>query len=69
MLSIGPFKPTEAEFFPLQFLRQEEERWLSKTSLRATWSGGELSIKSAQKAVIFICGNAIDPRSALPEPH
>jgi len=48
--SVGPFELTEIEFIGLEFLRQEDERQLRKTTLRATWSGRELSVKAEPTA-------------------
>ena len=45
MPSVGPFELTEVEFIGLEFLRQDDERQLRKTTLRATWSGRELRVK------------------------
>jgi len=53
MPSVGPFELTEVEFIGLEFLRQEDERQLRKTALRATWSGGELSVKSKPIATLI----------------
>jgi len=50
MPSVGPFELTEMEFVGLEFMRQEDERQLRKTTLRATWSGRELSVKAGQQA-------------------
>ena len=50
MPSVGPFELTEIEFVGLEFMRQEDERQLRKTTLRATWSGRELSVKAGQQA-------------------
>jgi hypothetical protein len=50
MPSVGPFELTEAEFVGLEFMRQEDERQLRKTTLRATWTGRELSVKAGQQA-------------------
>ena len=50
MPSVGPFELTEVEFVGLEFMRQEDERQLRKTTLRATWSGRELSVKAGQQA-------------------
>jgi hypothetical protein len=49
--SVGPFELTEIEFVGLEFMRQEDERQLRKTTLRATWSGRELSVKADQHAM------------------
>jgi len=43
MPSVGPFELTEVEFIGLEFLRQDDERQLRKTTLQATWSGDENS--------------------------
>src|SRR5437899_2996120 len=45
MPSVGPFELTEVEFIGLEFLRQDDERQLRKTTLRATWSGRELRVR------------------------
>ena len=50
MPSVGPFELTEMEVVGLEFMRQEDERQLRKTTLRATWSGRELSVKAGQQA-------------------
>jgi hypothetical protein len=52
MPSVGPFELTEMEFIGLEFLRQDDERQLRKTSLRATWSGRELRVKAEGLATI-----------------
>ena len=49
MPSVGPFELTEVEFVGLEFMRQEDERQLRKTTLRATWSGRELRVKAEQQ--------------------
>ncbi len=54
MPSVGPFELTEVEFVGLEFLRQEDERQLRKTTLRATWSGRELSVKAGQQAKLVL---------------
>jgi len=53
MPSVGPFELTEMEFIGLEFLRQDDERQLRKTSLRATWSGRELRVKAEGLATII----------------
>jgi len=58
--SVGPFELTEIEFVGLEFMRQEDERQLRKTTLRATWSGRELSVKAGQQA-----GLALDRKSDI----
>jgi hypothetical protein len=50
--SVGPFELTEVEFVGLEFMRQEDERQLRKTTLRATWSGRELSVKAGKQATV-----------------
>jgi hypothetical protein len=50
--SVGPFELTEVEFVGLEFMRQEDERQLRKTTLRATWSGRELSVKAESSATL-----------------
>jgi hypothetical protein len=50
MPSIGPFELTEMEFIGLEFLRQDDERQLRKTTLRATWCGQELRIRAERLA-------------------
>ena len=52
MPSIGPIELTDVEFIGLEFLRQEDERQLRKTTLRATWSGRELSVKAERQAIM-----------------
>jgi hypothetical protein len=52
--SVGPFELTEVEFVGLEFMRQEDERQLRKTTLRATWSGRELSVKAVQQATLVL---------------
>jgi hypothetical protein len=47
--SVGPFEVTEVEFVGLEFMRQEDERQLRKTTLRATWSGRELNVKAGEQ--------------------
>ncbi|HEV2120425.1 MAG TPA: hypothetical protein VGS11_10030 [Candidatus Bathyarchaeia archaeon] len=51
--SVGPFELTDVEFVGLEFMRQEDERQLRKTGLRATWSGRELSIKAEYPATLI----------------
>jgi len=51
--SVGPFELTEVEFIGLEFLRQDDERQLRKTTLRATWSGRELRVKAEGPAIII----------------
>ena len=51
--SVGPFELTEVEFVGLEFMRQEDERQLRKTTLRATWSGRELSVKAKYSATLI----------------
>jgi len=51
--SVGPFELTEVEFIGLEFLRQDDERQLRKTTLRATWSGRELRVKAEGPATII----------------
>jgi len=53
MPSVGPFELTEVEFIGLEFLRQDDERQLRKTALRATWSGRELRVKVEGFATII----------------
>jgi len=60
VLSVGPFELTDIEFVGLEFMRQEDERQLRKTTLRATWSGRELSVKAGQQA-----GLALDRKSDI----
>ena len=63
MPSVGPFELTEVEFIGLEFVRQEDERQLRKTTLRATWSGRELSVKASQHATsILDCKSDIASR-------
>jgi hypothetical protein len=50
--SVGPFELTEAEFIGLEFLRQEDKKQLRKTTLRATWSGRELSVKVGEQTTL-----------------
>ena len=49
---VGPFELTDVEFVGLEFMRQEDERQLRKTTLRATWSGRELSVKAGTQATL-----------------
>jgi len=51
--TVGPFDLTEVEFIGLEFLRQDDERQLRKTTLRATWSGRELLVKAEGLATII----------------
>lgn len=51
--SVGPFELTEVEFIGLEFLRQDDERQLRKTTLRATWSGRELRVRAEGSATII----------------
>ena len=53
MPSVGPFELTEIEFVGLEFMRQDDERQLRKTTLRATWSGRELSVKAEYPATLI----------------
>ena len=53
MPSVGPFELTEVEFIGLEFLRQDDERQLRKTTLRATWSGRELRVKAEGRGIII----------------
>ncbi len=63
MPSVGPFELTEIEFVGLEFMRQEDERQLRKTTLRATWSGRELSVKAGQQArLVLDCKSDIASR-------
>ena len=63
MPSVGPFELTEIEFIGLEFVRQEDERQLRKTTLRATWSGRELSVKAGQQArLVLDCASDIASR-------
>jgi hypothetical protein len=50
--SVGPFELTEIEFIGLEFLRQDDERQLRKTTLRASWSGGELRVRAEGTTII-----------------
>jgi hypothetical protein len=50
--SVGPFELTEVEFIGLEFLRQDDERQLRKTTLRATWSGRELRVRGEGATII-----------------
>ena len=50
--SVGPFELTEMEFIGLEFLRQDDERQLRKTTLRATWSGRELRVRAERATII-----------------
>jgi hypothetical protein len=50
--SVGPFELTEVEFLGLEFMRQDDERQLRKTTLRATWSGRELCVKAEEQATL-----------------
>jgi hypothetical protein len=52
MPSVGPFELTEVEFIGLEFLRQEDERQLRKTTLRARWSGRELRVRAEGLATL-----------------
>jgi hypothetical protein len=64
MPSVGPFELTEVEFIGLEFLRQDDERQLRKTALRATWSGRELCVKVERlEAVVSESKGSIDSRS------
>jgi hypothetical protein len=51
--SVGPFELTEKEFIGLEFLRQDDERQLRKTTLRATWCGRELRVRAEGLATII----------------
>ena len=53
MPSVGPFELTEAEFIGLEFLRQDDERQLRKTTLRARWFGRELQVRAEGLATII----------------
>jgi hypothetical protein len=64
MPSVGPFELTEVEFIGLELLRQDDERQLRKTALRATWSGRELCVKVEQlDTVLFETKGSVDSRS------
>ena len=65
MPSVGPFELTEAEFIGLEFLRQDDERQLRKTTLRATWSGRELRVRAAGPTMLTDIKGEIASR-ALP---
>jgi hypothetical protein len=60
MPSVGPFELTEMEFIGLEFLRQDDERQLRKTTLRATWSGRELRVRAEGFATIITDGQRRD---------
>jgi len=61
--SVGPFEQTEIEVVGLEFMRQEDKRKLRKTTLRATWSGRELSVKAGQQArLVLDCKSDIASR-------
>ncbi len=63
MPSVGPFELTEVEFVGLELMRQDDERQLRKTTLRATWSGRELSVKAGEPATsVSECKNDIYSR-------
>jgi hypothetical protein len=64
--SVGPFELTDIEFVGLEFLRQEDERQLRKTTLRATWSGRELSVKAEQLTILISNGKDEVASRALP---
>jgi hypothetical protein len=64
--SIGPFELTEIEFIGLEFLRQDDERQIRKTTLRATWSGRELRVRAEGTATIIPYGQAEIASRALP---
>ena len=66
MPSVGPFELTEVEFVGLEFMRQEDERQLRKTTLRATWSGRELSVKAEYSATLISSGGNEVVSRALP---
>ena len=53
MPSVGPFELTEVEFIGPEFLRQDDEKQLRKTALRATWSGRELRVRAEGPATII----------------
>jgi hypothetical protein len=64
MPSVGPFELTEVEFIGLELLRQDDERQLRKTALRATWSGRELCVKVEPLETVISEGKgSIDSRS------
>lgn len=52
MPSVGPFELTEAELVGLEFMRQDDERQLRKTTLRATWSGRELRVRAGEGSTL-----------------
>jgi len=64
--SVGPFELTEVEFIGLEFVRQEDERQLRKTTLRATWSGKELSVKAEYPITLTPNGKDEVASRALP---
>ncbi len=64
--SVGPFELTEVEFIGLEFLRQDDERQLRKTTLRATWSGRELRVKAEDSATIITSIKSEIASRALP---
>ena len=66
MPSVGPFELTEVEFIGLEFMRQDDERQLRKTTLRATWSGRELSVKAEYSATLMSNGRDEVASRALP---
>jgi hypothetical protein len=66
MPSIGPFELTEVEFIGLEFLRQDDERQLRKTTLRATWSGRELRVRAEGLSTIITDTKSEIASRALP---
>jgi len=64
--SVGPFELTEIEFVGLELMRQEDERQLRKTTLRATWSGRELSVKAEHPPTLIGSGEDEVASRALP---
>jgi hypothetical protein len=64
--SVGPFELTEVEFVGLEFMRQEDERQLRKTTLRAKWSGRELTVKAEYPATLITNGEDEVASRALP---
>jgi len=66
MPSVGPFELTEVEFIGLEFLRQDDERQLRKTTLRATWSGRELRVRAERLATIITDSKGEIASRALP---
>jgi hypothetical protein len=64
--SVGPFELTETEFIGLELLRQDDERQIRKTALRATWSGRELRVRAEDTTTVILYSRTEVVSRALP---